>query len=75
MTDRNGTAFFTDLGPGAYVISNLIPAEIGQSLATWSCEVQIKPDDLASEKPFLISNRKDRLVKCVAIEKPAPACP
>ena len=74
MTDRNGTAFFTDLGPGTYVISNLIPAEIGQTLATWNCEVQIKPDDLSSEKPFLISNRKDRLVKCVATEKPTPSC-
>ena len=74
MTDRNGTAFFTDLSPGAYVISNLVPAEIGQSLATWNCEIQIKPDDLAAEKPFLISNRKDRLVKCVATEKPTPPC-
>lgn len=74
MTDRNGTAFFTDLGPGTYVISNLIPAEIGPSLATWNCELQIKPDDLSAEKPFLISNRKDRLVKCVATEKPTPPC-
>lgn len=74
MTDRNGTAFFTDLGPGTYVISNLVPTELGQSLATWNCEVQIKPDDLASEKPYLVSNRKDRLVKCVAVEKPAPPC-
>ena len=74
MTDRNGTAFFTDLGPGTYVLSNLVPAELGQTLATWNCEVQIKPDDLASEKPYLISNRKDRLVKCVAIEKPVPPC-
>ncbi|HSK64869.1 MAG TPA: hypothetical protein VK893_13540 [Pyrinomonadaceae bacterium] len=74
MTDRNGTAFFTDLRAGTYVISNLIPAEIGQTLATWNCEVQIKPDDLASEKPFLISNRKERLVKCVAVEKPTPVC-
>ena len=74
MTDRNGTAFFTDLTPGTYVITNLVPTELGQTLATWNCELQIKNDDLASEKPYLISNRKDRLVKCVAIEKPAPAC-
>lgn len=74
MTDRNGTAFFTDLGAGTYVLSNLIPAELGQTLATWNCEVQIKPDDLASEKPFLISNRKDRLVKCVAVERPFTVC-
>ena len=74
MTDRNGTAFFTDLGPGTYVVSNLVPAELGQTLATWNCEVQIKPDDLASEKPYLISNRKERLVKCVAAEKPTPSC-
>ncbi|HEV2835042.1 MAG TPA: hypothetical protein VGW58_06985 [Pyrinomonadaceae bacterium] len=75
MTDRNGTAFFTDLGPGTYVLSNLVPAELGQTLATWNCEVQIKPDDLASEKPYLVSNRKDKLVKCVALEKPVPPCP
>jgi len=74
MTDRNGTAFFTDLGVGTYVLSNLIPTELGQTLATWNCEVQIKPDDLAGEKPYLISNRKDRLVKCVAVEKPSPPC-
>jgi hypothetical protein len=74
MTDRNGTAFFTDLAPGTYVLSNLVPTELGQTLATWNCEVQIKPDDLATEKPYLISNRKDKLVKCVAVEKPAPAC-
>jgi hypothetical protein len=74
MTDRNGTAYFTDLAPGTYVVSNLIPTELGQNLATWNCEVQIKPDDLAGEKPYLISNRKDKLVKCVAVEKPMPAC-
>ena len=74
MTDRNGTAYFTDLGPGTYVLSNLIPAESGQTLAIWNCEVQVKAGDLATEKPYLISNRKDRNVKCVAIEKPRPVC-
>jgi hypothetical protein len=74
MTDRNGTAYFTDLGPGTYVLTNLIPTELGQTLVTWNCEVQVKPGDLATEKPYLVSNRKDRLVKCVGIEKPKPVC-
>jgi hypothetical protein len=74
MTDRNGTAYFTDLGPGTYVLSNLIPTELGQTFVTWNCEVQIKPGDLATEKPYLVSNRKDRNVKCVGIEKPKPVC-
>ena len=74
MTDRNGTAYFTDLGPGSYVLSNLIPTELGQTLVTWNCEVQVKPGDLATEKPYLVSNRKDKNVKCVGIEKPMPTC-
>ena len=74
MTDRNGTAYFTDLDPGAYVLSNLIPTELGQTLMTWSCEVQVKAGDLATETPYLVSNRKDKNVKCVAVEKPMPTC-
>ena len=74
MTDRNGTAYFTDLGPGTYVLSNLVPTELGQTFVTWNCEVQVKPGDLATEKPYLVSNRKDRNVKCVGVEKPKPVC-
>jgi hypothetical protein len=74
MTDRNGTAYFTELGPGTYVLSNLIPTELGQTLVTWNCEVQVKAGDLATEKPYLVSNRKERNVKCVGVEKPMPVC-
>ena len=74
MTDRNGTGYFTDLGPGTYVLSNLIPTELGQTFVTWNCEVQVKAGDLATEKPYLVSNRKDRTVKCVGVEKPKPVC-
>jgi hypothetical protein len=81
MTDRNGTAYFTDLEPGTYVISNILPTEIGSSSTLWNCEVQVKPGDLATEKPFLISNpankdpRDVKNIKCVSVEKPLPACP
>ena len=74
MTDRNGTAYFTDLGVGTYVLSNVVPAEVGQTAVSWNCEVQVKQGDLATEKPYLISNKKDRQVKCVGVEKPLPAC-
>ena len=74
MTDRNGTAYFTELGPGTYVLTNLIPTELGQVLVTWNCEVQVKAGDLATEKPYLVSNRKEKNVKCVGVEKPKPVC-
>lgn len=75
MTDRNGTAYFTELGPGTYVLSSVVPTELDQTIVNWNCEVQVKPGDLATEKPYLLSNRKDRLVKCVAVEKLLPPCP
>jgi hypothetical protein len=74
MTDRNGTAYFTDLEPGTYVVSNLLPTEVGNTGVTWNCQMEVKPGDLATEKPFMVSNRADRNVKCVGIEKPLPAC-
>ena len=74
MTDRNGTAYLTDLEPGIYVLTSLLPIEVGASLDSWKCELQIKPGDIATETPYQVSNRKDRLVKCVAVEKPIPVC-
>jgi len=74
MTDRNGSAFFTDLEAGSYTLSNIVGTEIGPVVSLWNCDVQIKADDLTSEKVYTISNRKDRNVKCVAVEKPLPAC-
>ena len=74
MTDRNGTAYFTDLEPGTYTLSNILPTELEGVSLIWNCELQVKQDDRAFEKPFLISNRKDKNVKCVAIEKPLPVC-
>jgi hypothetical protein len=74
MTDRNGTAYFTDLEPGTYTLSNILPTEIGNTNLIWNCEVQVKPDERAFEKPYLLMNRKEKNVKCVAVEKPLPIC-
>ena len=77
MTDRFGTAYFTDLEAGPYIISNIIATEVGDAAQLWHCEVTVKPGDLATEKPFLIANpaNKERNVRCVSIEKPLPTCP
>jgi len=74
MTDRNGTAYFTDLETGTYVLTNLLATEIAGNATTWNCEVQIKSGDIATEKPYMVSNSKDRNVKCVGVEKPLPVC-
>lgn len=74
MTDTKGTAYFTELPLGTYVITNLLPAEVGNSNVLWNCEIKVKAGDLSTEKPFLISNVREGPVKCVGTEKPLPAC-
>jgi hypothetical protein len=74
MTDRNGTAYFTDLEPGAYTLSNILPIESGSTSLMWNCEIKVKQDDRAFEKPYQIMNRQEKNVKCVAVERPLPVC-
>ena len=83
MTDRNGTAYFTDIEPGVYVISNILPTEVGSAAELWRCEVKVAAGDLASatrEKPFLLADpgNKDpkdkKNIKCVSVERALPAC-
>lgn len=74
MTDTKGTAYFTELQPGTYLVSNLVPGETGNNSVSWNCEIQVKPGDLATEKPYLISNVREKNVKCVGVEKPLPVC-
>jgi len=80
MTDSFGTAYFTDIEPGTYIISNLIATEVGAVAEVWNAEVKVKPGDLATELPFLISNpgnkdpRDKKNIKRVSLEKPMPPC-
>jgi len=76
MTDRKGTAYFTNIDPGIYTISNLAPSETEKSNILWICEREIKAVDLgtAMKRPFTLLNEKDPKVKCEIIERPLPVC-
>jgi hypothetical protein len=80
MTDNNGTAYFTDVEPGVYVISNIIPTEVASATELWRCPVTVAPGDLATETQYLISNPgnkdpRDKRSKCMSVARPLPACP
>jgi hypothetical protein len=76
MTDRKGTAYLTDIEPGIYTISNLVPSETEKRNILWLCEREVKVADLAiaMRRPFILSNENDPKVKCEVIERPAPVC-
>lgn len=71
MTDRNGTAYFTNVPAGEYVISSLVPIELETSTILFNCELGIKNDDVGAEKPVRIQKQNK---KCEIVEKPLPAC-
>jgi hypothetical protein len=83
MTDQKGTAYFTDIEPGTYVISNIIRSEGTETASLWNCEVKVQAGDISMvmDRPFQISNTKDmkplmlKQTKCFSDEQPLPACP
>ena len=76
MTDRKGTAYLTDIEPGTYTITNLLPSETEKTTILWACEKQVKAVDLATamRRPFTLLNENDPKVKCEIVERPLPVC-
>jgi hypothetical protein len=83
MTDQKGTAYFTDIEPGTYVLSNIIRTEGNETSSLWNCEIKVAAGDisLVMDRPFQISNTRDmkpamlKQTKCFSEEQPLPACP
>jgi hypothetical protein len=75
MTDRKGSAYFTDLEPGTYVVSNLLPTELGKVSILWNCEVEIKSKEasIAMIRAFQLTNDPNAPKKCF-VERELPAC-
>jgi hypothetical protein len=62
MTDRKGTAYLTNIEPGLYTISKLVPSETEKTSILWICEREVKASDLgaAMKRPMMLSNEKIR---------------
>jgi hypothetical protein len=75
MTDRKGTAYFTEVEPATYLITNILPGETGSgSSILWICEYAMKPEKLGEEQIIKLSNQEDKRLKCRFVEKPADPC-
>ncbi len=70
MTDRSGNAYFTDVEPGNYILSNVIPTEVSTSTQLWNCDVKVGSDDVGAIKVVKLDTKKSCLV-----ENKMPACP
>lgn len=68
MTDSNGNANFTNLAPGTYLVSNLVPIELGDKSFVWTCQVEIAEDG----KTTLQIPKQIKM--CDYMEIPLPAC-
>lgn len=57
VTDRQGIAYFYDLCPGAYYISNLAPVEAGADRFIWETTgIKVEKSDTLEKIPVTLSN-------------------
>jgi hypothetical protein len=75
MTDRKGSAYFMDIEPGTYVVSNLLPTQTGNVSILWNCQVEVKPKELsdAMKWAFTLTNDRSASQKCF-VERELPSC-
>jgi hypothetical protein len=75
MTDRGGSAFFTNIDPGTYVVSSLIPVPTATGSVLLNCEVTVTPNDIGLEKPFSVDQKlEQKNKKCFFDVKPVDPC-
>jgi len=57
VTDRQGIAYFYDLCPGAYYISNLAPVEVGGDRILWeTTAIKVEKSETLEKIPVTLSN-------------------
>ncbi|HKC65254.1 MAG TPA: hypothetical protein VKB86_16550 [Pyrinomonadaceae bacterium] len=57
VTDRQGYAYFYDLCPGAYYISNIAPAEVGTDRILWeTTAIKVEKSDMLEKIPVTLTN-------------------
>lgn len=57
VTDRRGVAYFYDLCPGTYYVSNLAPVEVGSERLVWeTTAIKVSKPDVLETTPVSLSN-------------------
>jgi len=75
MTDKNGKAYFTDIEPGAYTITNLVGIKVKENSILWVCEKKVAEGNLSvGNTNLILSIDKEQRVTCESVKLPLPVC-
>lgn len=75
VTSEKGIALLTNVAPGEYYLSNILPFEIGGLCVLWNHKVTVPPGKTGKDTTFLLANDNSKSFPCVvprAEQTPAP---
>jgi hypothetical protein len=66
VTSEKGIALLTDIAPGEYYLSNILPVEIGGLCVVWNHKVTVPPGKTGKDTTFTLANDNSKSLPCVA---------
>lgn len=66
VTSEKGIALLTNVAPGEYYLSNILPIEINGVCVLWNHKVSVPPGKTGKDTTFILANDNSKSFSCVA---------